>query len=117
LLVSEREDLFERARNSSKPSTTSTPSAYHDFQSGPAAILDGRHGDHTNPVGLPVEIYNPAFATFLGTYNNPAEPVSAEILSDVSAFINHLAPVCTNELGRHGDTCARLEKLVGISFH
>ncbi|KAJ2913993.1 hypothetical protein MD484_g6412, partial [Candolleomyces efflorescens] len=103
------------ASKTATPSVSSKPSQYYDFQGGVAPIIDGRYCSTQNTVGLPVEIYHPAFSHFVAVSRDETVEPPQDILDFTIKLMNAASRVATNEVSRQPTTRGLLSKILNFT--
>ncbi|RXW17797.1 hypothetical protein EST38_g8056 [Candolleomyces aberdarensis] len=103
-------DLF--AGQAFRPSVSSKPLNYLEFQNGPVPILDGRYGTTPNPIALPVEVHHPAFAEFSAVARDSVREPPDDIIDLTIQLMATSSRIVTTELDRQSATRDLLSKIL-----
>ena len=97
------------------PSSNCQSTNYRAEQGGQYPILDGRHADRKNTVPLPIELFHPVFAAFVAESRNPDLAVPDDFVWEISAFMESVSQISTDESSRQETTCVHLQRLLDRS--
>lgn len=96
-------------------SNASQSSAYFSHQSGSAPILDGRYGNALTPLALPVELYNPVFASFKARLRDETIEPPDEIVA-LTAELMHSSSEISLEDERASPSRTLIGKLLACTY-
>lgn len=94
------------------PSVSCQPIHYRALQGERLVIVDGRYASTPVEGALPLEIFHPAFARFLGTVRDPDTPLSGELVRLCNTFMRNAAQIATAEKQRQPITRNMLRQLL-----
>lgn len=106
---------FKKALHLSKsgtPSKNAQSRQYRAYQAGPAPILDGRYASSPNPVTMPVELFHPAFATFLAIAGDDTRQPSEDVIDGTVKLMKTASQIGTSEALRQPESSQILTQLL-----
>lgn len=95
------------------PSVSSQPRFYYDHQNGASPLIDGRYASRPIPGAIPVELYHPAFARFLGIVGDEKFHPPEALVRNTVGFLTNVSRIATHEKNRQDSTRKMLSALLG----
>ena len=98
--------------NRSSPCVSARSRNYRHNQDGQLPILDGRYGGNGPlPVAPPIEVFHPAFASFVADLADHNMQVPADVVTTTANFMRSLSEIAVSE-GSRTDTRSALTDLL-----
>lgn len=94
------------------PSYATQPRNYLQVQNGLTPILDGRHRSEQHLLSPPIEIYHPAFASFIRNARDHSRSPPIGIIRETTKLIASASEICVEEQMYPKSKCDHLAKIL-----